>query len=266
MSGSKSLSRQEQYLFSAVGSKRIANAYLFLGNDLEKKRMVVENFTKKLNCQNNTSGDYCGECESCGKIKKHIFPDYIFIDSGLKEIRIDQIREIKSFVKYGPSQGGWMVVAVDATNGFTTEASNSFLKILEEPPTGVVFVIFASSAEAVLPTIASRAQKLFFEENINTLVEEGIINLAELSKKPLLDILDYSKSFGAEHKSDAEQVIADSVKYYRDQLSKNAGDRIKADQCIKAIKQLSQTMQRLYRYANSKIQLDLMFMALGEIS
>jgi len=78
-------------------------------------------------------------------------------------IGIDRIREIKGFLAQFPNMSSRRTVVVKDAEAMTTEAQNALLKIAEEPPAGGLIIIIVSDPEALLPTLRSRFQKIFFE-------------------------------------------------------------------------------------------------------
>jgi len=105
----------------------------------------------------------CG-CGSCARARKGIHPDIRRVPKpeNRKHIVIEQIREIAETAAGHPYEGMsrvWILDGVEAGN-LGREAANAFLKVLEEPPGHVRFILLAANPEAVLPTVRSRCQQL----------------------------------------------------------------------------------------------------------
>ncbi|HHQ48852.1 MAG TPA: DNA polymerase III subunit delta', partial [Acidobacteria bacterium] len=105
----------------------------------------------------------CG-CASCTRVRKGVHPDvrYVPRPNNKKQIVIQQIREIVGSVAGHPYEGRarvWILDGVE-TGNLGREAANAFLKVLEEPPDHVRFILLAANPERVLPTILSRCQRL----------------------------------------------------------------------------------------------------------
>ena len=76
------------------------------------------------------------------------------------EIVIDTVREVSSFLRLTPAEGGWRVVVVDGAEDINRNAANALLKVLEEPPPRAVLILVCSAAGRLLPTIRSRCRRL----------------------------------------------------------------------------------------------------------
>ncbi|MDR7419515.1 MAG: DNA polymerase III subunit delta' [Armatimonadota bacterium] len=157
-------------LRGAVRSDKVGHAYLLVGPGGVGRRLVALAFAQLLNCA-HADGDACGECTACRKIADGNHPDVRVLDisRGLyieapgkdykgKEIPVDQIRALRQEASYPPYEGRWKVFIVADAERMNPNSANSLLKILEEPPARVVFVLIAESSVALLPTIVSRCQ------------------------------------------------------------------------------------------------------------
>ncbi len=164
-------------LKSSLASGRISHAYLFYGQEGVGKRMTAIAFAQSLNCQTTVVGgqwlvnsephptffkDACGECISCRKIGEGNHPDVEYVTSPGRQIKIDQIRELKKRAYLKPMEATRKVYIIDDAGQMTREASNSLLKTLEEPPGFVVLILITSNINQLLPTIRSRCQLLYF--------------------------------------------------------------------------------------------------------
>jgi len=150
-------------IFSGISkTKRVANAYLFVGGDQEQKLAAAVNFAKALNCLSDRKP--CGDCVNCKKTDGGIHPDVIIMDKDKSSFKIEQVRQLKELSRFGPSEADYKVFIINDADTLTTEAANSFLKALEEPPAGVVFILICNREEGLLPTISSRCQRIIFKE------------------------------------------------------------------------------------------------------
>jgi hypothetical protein len=132
---------------------------------------------------------------SDGLLKGHSVPGHLFVCEAEKSIGIDQIRQVQEWVKYGPSQAPYLIVQVPNCDLLTTDAANAFLKTLEEPLPGVVFLLSSHHLFRVLPTIRSRCQLLDFprtQEGEET--PEGLLSYPDLLAMSPLDRLTLSES------------------------------------------------------------------------
>lgn len=129
-----------------------SHAYLLVGTRGTGKTTIGRLIAKALNCAK--SG--CGICKICTDIQNGVFPDLIEIDAASNR-GIDNIRGLKEQVSYSP-QYKTKIYIIDECHMLTKEASNALLKVLEEPPAGVVFVLCTTEEDKILPTIKSRCQ------------------------------------------------------------------------------------------------------------
>ena len=153
----------KKILQGIIKNKRFAGTYLFSGPNGVGKYLAATAFAAAANCERGGI-EACGECLSCKKIAHGSHPDIIRI-LPLKDKRyvsIDQLRELQKLVLYGPSTGQRLFAIIREIESPKTEAANSALKLFEEPPTGVSLIIVTDRAEAILPTIRSRAQHVIF--------------------------------------------------------------------------------------------------------
>ncbi len=160
---------QKEFIKSSIKSGQIANSYLFFGPEGVGKKLLALEYAKILNCLNFDRDDFRDDsehctCSSCNKIDKGMHPDIAIISSeGLKEIKIDQIREqIEDLIYLKPYEGKCKVSIVDDADLMNINAQNAFLKTLEEPPVNSVIILVTSKPQYLLPTIKSRCQKLEF--------------------------------------------------------------------------------------------------------
>jgi len=151
----------KKILQNSLQTGRISSAYLFEGEEGIGKSSVALTFAKALNC---TVGihDSCDTCEVCTRMDKGSEPDLIRILPE-ENILIDDIRFLKKWVSLKPFRKFKVAIIKDA-NRMTEEASNAFLKILEEPPKRVVFILTTTRPYALSLTIKSRCQHIPFRK------------------------------------------------------------------------------------------------------
>ena len=147
-------------LRNAVRTGSVAHAYLFSGPRGTGKTSTARILAKALNCEAPEDGEPCGRCTSCVEITEGRSLDVIELDAASNR-GIDAMRELVARVSLG-TPGRWKVYIVDEVHMLTTEAANTLLKTLEEPPAHVVFVLATTEAQKVLLTIQSRTQHFEF--------------------------------------------------------------------------------------------------------
>ncbi|MFN2384594.1 MAG: DNA polymerase III subunit gamma/tau [Gemmatimonadota bacterium] len=148
-------------LQNALNQNRIAQAYLFAGPRGSGKTTTARLLARALNCDEGVSGEPCGRCANCTAIAAGRSLDVIEIDAASNR-GIDDIKELRETVKYAPAQGRSKVYIVDEVHQLSKDAFNAFLKTLEEPPRGVVFVLATTEPHKILATILSRCQRFDF--------------------------------------------------------------------------------------------------------
>ena len=152
-----------------------AHAYLLVGPRHVGKGTLAINLAQALNCDGPEVP--CGECRSCQRIRdgKHADVTSIGLDSRT-EIGIDDIRGLQRLANLPPYEGKCKVFIIDEAEYLSTEAANSLLKILEEPPPRVTWLLLASEEKRLLPTIISRCQRLELKPVPSERVQEVLVN------------------------------------------------------------------------------------------
>jgi len=144
-----------------IVTSSVSGAYLFIGPDGVGKTLTALTFAKTLNCKGGGM-DSCDNCSSCRKIDHLNHPDVHIIKSEGNSIKIEQIRRLKREIGYKPYEGKKKVWIVQKADRLTLEASNSLLKVLEEPPSDSVLILISQSQRKLLPTILSRCEVIRF--------------------------------------------------------------------------------------------------------
>jgi DNA polymerase III subunit delta' len=144
-------------------SGRVPHALLFTGPTGLGKMLVARVFAAGLLCTGGeTAAAPCGVCSACRQVRENSHPDLVILPGDGASLKIDQIRELQHEAALAPYHGGRRVLVIEEAERLTTQAANSLLKILEEPPPGTVFVLTAASAHILPPTVVSRCWQLPF--------------------------------------------------------------------------------------------------------
>jgi DNA polymerase-3 subunit delta' len=146
----------------ALDRDKVHHAYLFTGPDgIGKKKTALE-MAKALNClQPGTEGG-CDSCTSCLKIEKKCHPDLVHLKPEKTQITINQIRDLEEQLAYPPFGNRYRLILLDKASELNVWAANAFLKTLEEPPAGNIFVLLVNDPGELLPTLVSRCLRLNF--------------------------------------------------------------------------------------------------------
>lgn len=253
--------RPGKMLFGAISNGRVANAYLFLGPLKSLKHEAALAFAAALTCDAGKRAP-CGECRSCAKIKKGVHPDVFVVKSGGKSIKIDQIRELIAYSRIGPSEAKWKVCLIEDVLLMTPEAANAFLKTLEEPVPGVVFLLMASSDTGIPGTIISRCQKILFPEEMafpgkvgrdDMEKDVGDIVSAVTSAGDVNDLLKVSALLAEDREGIEERLSALAEKLWEG----------RSPESIKDVKAVIGALSAIRRHANARLALDAMCLSFG---
>lgn len=155
--------RAKGLLKKAVSRGRISHAYLFTGIEGIGKTTTARALAAFLNCRAGFKEDACGECTSCRQMESGNAPDFLERRPEGKNIKIEQIKDLNRQLAFAPVVGPYRVGVLHQAESMTREAGNAFLKTLEEPPPGNVFVLEATEPLDLLPTILSRCQNIRFQ-------------------------------------------------------------------------------------------------------
>jgi DNA polymerase-3 subunit delta' len=142
---------------------RLAHAYLFAGPRGAGKADLARTLAKALNCP-KTEHDSCDRCDSCRRIDDYTHPDIYWVrpESKGRRITIEQIREFERAANLKAGSARVKVGIIVDADCMGDEASNAFLKTLEEPPAQTVILLLSSQPQRLLPTISSRCLRISF--------------------------------------------------------------------------------------------------------
>lgn len=142
----------------------LSQSYLFCGPRAVGKTTMARVLAKSINCLDRKKGsaEPCGKCDSCLSINRSSNLDVIEIDAA-SNTGVDNVRDnIISFAKLNPSQAKCKVFIIDEVHMLSISAFNALLKIIEEPPKDVVFILCTTEVHKVPKTIISRCQRYDF--------------------------------------------------------------------------------------------------------
>ena len=149
-------------LRGAVERGRVHHAYLFVGSRGTGKTSMAKILAACLNCERGPTVEPCGVCESCRAIAAARSLDVIEMDAASNN-SVEDIRELRESVAFAPVSGRSKVYILDEAHMLSTAAWNAFLKTLEEPPPGTVFVLATTEAQKVPATVVDRCHRFDFQ-------------------------------------------------------------------------------------------------------
>ena len=206
-----------------VDSGRLSHAYLFVGTRGTGKTTCAKILSRAVNCESPINGNPCNKCPSCLGIESGSILDVVELDAASNN-GVDNVRALRDEAVYSPAAVKKRVYIVDEVHMLSPSAFNALLKILEEPPEHLMFILATTELHKIPATILSRCQRFSFkrilpsdiakrlkyvsyEENID-LTDDGAELLARLADGAMRDALSLLDQCGSESTINAERVIS----------------------------------------------------------
>ncbi|MEI6563387.1 MAG: hypothetical protein WCO42_03660 [bacterium] len=179
------LSRALLAFEAAVRVGRVAQAYLVVGNLRTEGIPLAEEALLHLFCQGLMKP--CHECAACLQIRDHKHVDVVWVEPEKKSrvVGVDRVRDLRRAIYQTSYSGGWKAVVFCGADRLGEDASNVFLKTLEEPPPRCVFFLLTDTPQAMLPTILSRCQRILVSTESEILPDPWRGTLIEILSSPL---------------------------------------------------------------------------------
>lgn len=206
-----------------VDQNHLATAYLFYGPPGIGKKLVALKWVQYLFCENNNDQQMgllsdavavpkpCGECAACKRVEAKSHPDFFYLEANGKNLKIDQFRQLSASLFKAPLEAVCKIIVIDDAHMMTTQAANSVLKLLEEPPAHTHFILLAPNLFQFLPTIRSRCRHMIFktpniDESLGYFMQETECD--EHKAKDFLELADGSVGLAlAYHQQDLEEAL-----------------------------------------------------------
>ncbi len=150
-----------QTLKTQLVSGRMSHAYLFTGSRGTGKTSCAKILAKAVNCLHPENGNPCNRCEACKAIDSGSCMDVLEIDAASNN-GVDNVRDLRDDAIYTPSQVKMRVYIIDEVHMLSISAFNALLKIIEEPPEHLLFILATTELHKVPATILSRCQRFSF--------------------------------------------------------------------------------------------------------
>ena len=167
-----------------VAEGRLSHAYLFTGTRGTGKTTCAKILAKAVNCEHPENGNPCNKCSSCLGIESGGFLDVMELDAASNN-GVDHVRALRDEAIYSPAQVKKRVYIIDEVHMLSIAAFNALLKILEEPPEHLMFILATTELHKVPATILSRCQRFAFRR---ILPREIVGRLNYIAEKEGIDL------------------------------------------------------------------------------
>ena len=174
----------EQAVYVAMGAGRLPHAIILEGSSAEERMKLAKKIAAAIVCSETVDAP-CGSCPHCIKSAADSHADVLIysVEDKPKAFKVDIVREIRNKAYIIPNEADRKVFILENSHTMGVEGQNAILKILEEPPSFVNFIMLCSSKSGFLPTVLSRATVYSLGENLSagddSLPREKIIATAK---------------------------------------------------------------------------------------
>ena len=215
-------------LRNAVATDKIAHAYLFVGPRGTGKTSMARILAKAINCTDRgVDGEPCDRCPACVSIREGRAMDVIEIDAASHGL-VEDARDLVMRALTAPSELRRRVYIIDEVHMLSPHAFNALLKLVEEPPPHVVFILATTDTHKVPATVISRTQRFDFRRISAALIVSKLTRIVEAEGATAdADALDLVAELADGGMRDAESLL--------DQVLAYAGDRISAEAVREAV-------------------------------
>ena len=164
-------------LKNQIRTGRLSHAYLFIGTRGTGKTTCARIMAKAVNCEHPVDGNPCNRCPSCLGIEDGSIMDVVELDAASNN-GVDDVRMLRDEAIFSPTTLKKRVYIIDEVHMLSKSAFNALLKILEEPPEHLMFILATTELNKVLPTILSRCQRHSFKRLTGEIVAQRLMQVA----------------------------------------------------------------------------------------
>ena len=168
-------------LSNSITTHKTAHAYLFYGSRGTGKTTTARVFAKTLNCLNRKRILTCEKCKNCLEFIKNNFIDLLEIDAASNN-SVDDVRYMKEQIYLQPMVSSHKIYIIDEVHMLSKGAFNALLKMLEEPPSHIIFILATTEYYKVPITIRSRCQEYEFKTISTELIEKELTSILKKEK------------------------------------------------------------------------------------
>ncbi|MBI5753928.1 DNA polymerase III subunit [Candidatus Peregrinibacteria bacterium] len=197
-----------------ISSGNLAHAYLLAGPNSVGKNTVARKLAGILQCEN----DFCHSCNACLQVEKGCHVDTVVFEDNGESIKIEEVRRIMERLNM-TRQAQYKILLIQSLERMRTEAANSFLKMLEEPPERTIFIMTTDNVRVILPTILSRVRVVKFNSVSNSYLRDKLKQLYPKSEAETIEtvsLLSLGKTGKAVHLMEHPDSLANYLKTYHD--------------------------------------------------
>lgn len=173
-------------LKNQIKASKTAHAYLFTGSRGTGKTTCARILAKAVNCPNMKDGNPCLECDICRDADSGALTDIIEIDAASNN-GVDDIRDLRDGAVYTPERGKFKIYIIDEVHMLSVSAFNALLKIMEEPPEYVKFILATTEIHKVPATISSRCQRYDFRRIKSEDIAKRLLYISQQENIALTD-------------------------------------------------------------------------------
>lgn len=182
----------KKHLMDITKSDSISHGYIFEGPKGTGKLKLASIFAQTILCLERD--DYpCSTCSSCIKAQAGSQPDIHIMDYSENSIKRQDVDEIQEIVYVKPYESRKKVIILNDAHKMTVQASNTFLKTLEEPPEDTVIILITVNQSLIIPTLVSRCQTVKLDRISDSEVKRILVEEYEVDSQKAGLITGYSK-------------------------------------------------------------------------
>ncbi len=165
-------------LKTQVQTGHLSHAYIFIGTRGTGKTTCARILAKAVNCENPVNGNPCNRCRYCRGIDDGSILDIVELDAA-SNTGVDNVRDLKEEAVFSPAAAKKRVYIIDEVHMLSLAAFNALLKIIEEPPPHLMFILATTELQKVPATILSRCQRHSFRRIPTERLAKYLLEIAE---------------------------------------------------------------------------------------